>query len=108
MVSLAPDQTFQSYGTFWGSSVGTVGVEESLKVYGRRKISLSDMFPEPNDYKKDHTSKAIETADLLLGEDYIEEIDAPLMPPKKEFKVKLIVKSIERLKPSVCNDLEIW
>lgn len=37
-------------------------------------------------------------------DDYIE---SPVMPPKKEFSVTLIVKSIERGRPSICDDLEM-
>jgi hypothetical protein len=112
MVSLAPDQTSQSYETFGGFSVGTVGVEESPDFpteLRKREMSLSDMLRDSGyDYKKDRTSEAVVLANLSLYEDYIEEFDAPLMPPKKEFRIKLIVKSIERGKPSICDDLEIW
>jgi len=40
--------------------------------------------------------------------DFIDEIDGPLMPPKREFKVMLHIKSINKGRPSICNDIEYW
>ncbi len=115
MVSLALEQTSQSTAPVWEFVADTVGAEEAssfITIPRKKRISPIDIpldfGCEPYKYKKDCTSRVVLLANLLAYEEYFEEIDAPLMLPKKEFKTKVIVKSIERGKPSICDDLEIW
>jgi hypothetical protein len=72
-------------------------------------IAVTPFFTsEPWSYAKNDTAEAILSTNLLTFDDYIDIIDSPTMPPKKEFQVKLIVRSIQRGKPSICDDYEIW
>jgi len=36
----------------------------------------------------------------------IEEIESPLIPPNKKFQVKLLIKTVRKGKPSVCDEIE--
>ncbi len=68
-------------------------------------IAVTPFFTsEPWSYAKNDTAEAILSTNLLTFDDYIDEIESPVMPPKKEFRVELIIKSIERGKPSICDD----
>ena len=36
------------------------------------------------------------------------EIQSPLMPPKRRFKVRLKIRNIKKGQPSICDDIEVW
>ena len=72
-------------------------------------IGASSFFTsEPWSYEKDDTVEVISSINLEAFDDYIDVIESPVMPPKKKFRAELIVKSIQRGKPSVCDDFETW
>jgi len=35
------------------------------------------------------------------------EIQSPLMPPKRRFKVRLKIRNIKKGQPSICDDIEV-
>ena len=113
MAMLALEQTSQSNAEFWNFSAGTVGSEASYPEFTtalKEKVGwLAKFFSvEPWSYTKNDTAEAIPSINLLVFDDYIDLVESPVMPPKREFQVKLIVRSIERGKPSICDDYEVW
>ena len=116
MATLALKLTARSDTRFWdfsGDTVGSEGVFSNITTILREKLGfIAELLPflsdEPWSYEKDDTAKAIPSPNLLVFDDYIDVIESPVMPPKKEFRVELIVRSIERGKPSICDDFEIW
>lgn len=63
---------------------------------------------EPWSYEKNDTAEVIPSINLKVFDNYIYIIESPVMPPKKEFRVELIVRNIQRGKPSIYDDYEIW
>lgn len=117
MGTMVLEQTSPSNAMFLGFSEGTVGSEigypevitDLKEKFGLLTVKLSSFFiDEPWSYEKNDTAEAIPSTNLLVFDDYIDEIESPVMPPKKEFRVELIIRSIERGKPSICDDYEIW
>ncbi len=43
-----------------------------------------------------------------MSETNTDEVESPQMGPKREFDIELTIESIERGKPSICDDYEIW
>ena len=116
MAILALEQTARSDTRFWGFSgdtVGSEGIFSNITAILREKFGFgtelsSFISDEPWSYEKDDTAKAILSSNLRVFDDYIDVVESPVMPPKKEFPVELIVRSIERGKPFVCEDFEVW
>ncbi len=116
MAILALEQTARSNTKFWDSSGDTVsseGVFSNINTILREKLGfiseLSTLLSdEPWIYERDDTAKASPSSNPVVFDDYIDVIESPVMPPKKEFQVKLIVRSIQRGKPSICDDYETW
>lgn len=109
-------QTSQSNADFWDFPAGTAASEGDFFHFitavkegvGSLIGLLSAFINEPWSYEKNDTAELISSNNLVAFDSYIGEIESPVMPPKKEFRVELIVRSIERGKPSICDDFEIW
>lgn len=43
----------------------------------------------------------------MIPENYDIEEESHIMPSKREYKVKLHIRKIEKLKPSICDEIEI-
>ena len=80
-------------------------VEAKKYIFPKLAIDLVEGIDGNWSLENDETGRNVKSF-YQLEPDIVDDIDSPVMPPKNQFTINLIVKKIERGRPSICDEIE--
>ena len=87
-------------------------LDEDTSFIKNKQISFPDLSmyivetPEGNWVLVNGETSGSEMSIGKMELDLVDNIDSPLMPPKRKFKIHVRVRSIKKGRPSICDEVE--